>query len=80
MQGPIVANPSRNSRSHDLAKPHPSRPVEALSATLVQLAATPMPTAMPDLARSLDLVRTQRVARDRPPDRVPAAAPPPRGK
>ena len=57
-----------------------TRPVEALSATLVQLAATPMPTAMPDLARSLDLVRTQRVARDRPPDRVPAAAPPPRGK
>ena len=56
-----------------------TRPVEALSGTLVQLAATPMPAEMPDLARSLDLVRTQRVARDRPPDRAPAA-PSPRGK
>ena len=57
-----------------------TKPVDALSATLAQLAATPMQSALPDLARSLDLVRTQRVARDRPPDRVPAAAPPPRGK
>jgi len=56
-----------------------TRPVETLSGTLVQLAATPMPAEMPDLARSLDLVRTQRVARDRPPDRAPPA-PPPRGK
>ena len=52
-----------------------TKPVEALSATLVQLAATPMPGAMPDLARSLDLVRTQKVARDRSPDRGPPPAP-----
>jgi len=50
-----------------------TKPVEALSATLTQLAATPMPGAMPDLARTLDLVRTQKAVRDRGQER---AAPP----
>ena len=45
-----------------------TKPVEALSATLTQLAATPMPAAMPDLTRSLDLVRTQKAVRERAPD------------
>ena len=51
-----------------------NKQVEALSSTLAQLAALPMPGAMPDLARTLDLVRTQRPARDRPPERAAAAA------
>ena len=50
-----------------------TKPVEALSATLAQLAATPMSAAMPDLARTLDLVRTQKAVRDRGQER---AAPP----
>jgi uroporphyrin-3 C-methyltransferase len=50
-----------------------TKPVEALSATLAQLTATPMQGALPDLARSLDLVRTQRAGRDRPPERAGAA-------
>jgi len=50
-----------------------TKPVDALSATLAQLAATPMQSALPDLARSLDLVRTQRAGRDRPSERAGAA-------
>ena len=48
-----------------------TKPVDALSATLAYLASTPMPGAMPDLTRSLDLVRTQKVVRERAPDRAP---------
>lgn len=51
-----------------------TKPVEALSATLVQLTATPMPGAMPDLTRTLDLVRTQKAARDRGAERAGAPA------
>ena len=50
-----------------------TKPVDALSATRAQLAATPMQSALPDLARSLDLVRTQRAGRDRPSERAGAA-------
>ena len=39
-----------------------------------QLTALPIPGAMPDLARSLDLVRTQRTARERSPERAAAPA------
>ena len=49
-----------------------TKPVDALLATLAQLAATPMQGALPDLARSLDLVRTQRAGRDRPSERAGA--------
>ncbi|MET0441397.1 MAG: uroporphyrinogen-III C-methyltransferase [Casimicrobiaceae bacterium] len=51
-----------------------TKPVDALSATLAHLAATPMPGAMPDLTRSLDLVRTQKVVRERAPERATAPA------
>jgi uroporphyrin-III C-methyltransferase len=51
-----------------------AKPVDALSATLAQLAATPMPGAMPDLTRTLDLVHTQKAVRDRGPERVGAPA------
>ena len=51
-----------------------TKPVEALSATLTQLAATPMPGPMPDLTRSLELVRTQKVMRERTPERATAPA------
>jgi hypothetical protein len=44
-----------------------------MSATLTQLAATPMPAAMPDLSRSLELVRTLKMARVEPPEAAPAA-------
>ena len=50
-----------------------AKPVETLSTAMRELAATPMQGAMPDLARSLDLVRSQRVGRDRPPERTGAA-------
>jgi len=56
-----------------------SKPVQALSSTFKQMAATPMPAAMPDLSRSLELVRTVRMTRVD----TPASAPPPpmpRGK
>jgi uroporphyrin-3 C-methyltransferase len=52
-----------------------TKPVLALSTTLVQLASMPMGGAMPDLTRSLDLVRAQRVARDRSVERAPPVAP-----
>ena len=51
-----------------------AKPVDALSATLAQLAATPMQGTMPDLTRSLDLVRTQKAVRERGGER--ASAPP----
>jgi uroporphyrin-3 C-methyltransferase len=51
-----------------------TKPVEALSSTLTQLAATPMPGALPDLTRSLELVRTQKAVRDRTPERASAPA------
>jgi uroporphyrin-III C-methyltransferase len=50
-----------------------TKPVQALSATLTQLAATPMPTAMPDLSRSLELARTLKSARAEPPEAASAA-------
>lgn len=52
-----------------------AKPVEAASTVLTQIAATPMPGDMPDLSRSLDLVRTQKAVRERTPERGPAAAP-----
>jgi uroporphyrin-3 C-methyltransferase len=52
-----------------------AKPVEAVSSVLAQIALTPMPGAMPDLSRSLDLVRTQKAVRERAPDRGQVAAP-----
>ena len=49
-----------------------AKPVEGLSSTLVQLAATPMPGVLPDLERTLDVIHTQRSTRERAVDR-PAA-------
>ncbi|MFO1317456.1 MAG: uroporphyrinogen-III C-methyltransferase [Burkholderiales bacterium] len=42
-----------------------AKPVQATSATLTQLAATPMPADLPDIAASLTAIRTVRAARDR---------------
>ena len=42
-----------------------TKSVQALSATLAQLAATPMPTELPDLAPSLTAVRAVKATRDR---------------
>jgi uroporphyrin-3 C-methyltransferase len=50
-----------------------SRPVQGVGATLSQLAATPMASEVPDLARSLDAVRTLRAAADRGDLSVPGA-------
>jgi len=44
--------------------------VQALSATLVQLAATPMPAELPDIAASLTAVRTVKAARERAVERA----------
>ena len=49
------------------------KPVQAMQATIKQLAATPMPGEMPDLTRSLEAVRVLRLAQDRAPGRAPAA-------
>jgi len=49
-----------------------AKPVQAVSATLTQLAATPMPTDLPDVAASLTAIRTVRAARERAPG-APAA-------
>jgi uroporphyrin-3 C-methyltransferase len=57
-----------------------TKPVEALSSTLTQIAATSMGTEMPDLARTLDLVRTQKIARDGTSERAPPPAAPARAK
>ena len=52
-----------------------TKPVQAMSATLTQLAATPMPAAMPDLSRSLELSRTLKSARAEPAESAPAVSP-----
>ena len=49
-----------------------AKPVQAASATLAQLAATPMPKDLPDVAASLTAIRTVRAARERAPG-APAA-------
>ena len=49
-----------------------AKPVQAVSATLTQLAATPMPRDLPDIAASLTAIRTVRAARERSPG-APAA-------
>jgi uroporphyrin-III C-methyltransferase len=58
-----------------------AKPVQALQATLKQLAATPMAGEMPDLAGSLEAVRVLRLAQERAPgrpaDRAAPAAPRP---
>jgi len=51
-----------------------AKPVQALQATVKQLAATPMPGEMPDLTRSLEAVRALRLAQDRAPGRASAPA------
>ena len=46
-----------------------SKPVQALSATFTNLAATPMPATIPDLSRSLELTRALKMARSETPER-----------
>ena len=53
------------------------KPVQALQATLKQVAATPLAGEMPDLSRSLEALRVLRLSQDRAQAR-PAAAPPAR--
>jgi uroporphyrin-3 C-methyltransferase len=56
-----------------------AKPVQAMQATLKQLAATPMGSEMPDLGGSLEALRVLRLAQERTPVRVPErAAPAPR--
>lgn len=52
-----------------------AKPVQAVLASLKQLAATPMPGETPDLTRSLEALRVLRLAQDRAPARGGAAAP-----
>jgi uroporphyrin-3 C-methyltransferase len=52
-----------------------AKPVQALQATVRQLAASPMPGETPDLTRSLEALRVLRLGQDRAPGRGPAAAP-----
>ncbi len=47
-----------------------TKPVQVLASNFTQLAATQMPAAMPDLSRSLDLLRTLRIAREPAVDRT----------
>jgi uroporphyrin-3 C-methyltransferase len=54
-----------------------AKPVQALQATLKQLAAVPLAGDMPDLSRSLEALRVLRLAPDRAPGR-PAGPPPAR--
>ncbi|MEO5701767.1 MAG: uroporphyrinogen-III C-methyltransferase [Casimicrobiaceae bacterium] len=49
--------------------------VQAVQATLKQLAATPMSTDLPDLARTLDAARVLRLAAERAPNRTSGAEP-----
>ena len=49
-----------------------TKPVQSLSTMLTQLAASPMPATMPDLSRSLELVRTLKMSRVEPPERAQA--------
>jgi uroporphyrin-3 C-methyltransferase len=51
-----------------------SKPVQAALATLAQQSAVPMPGEMPDLAASLDAVRTLKAVADRTPERAAARA------
>ena len=51
-----------------------TKPVQALQASLKQLAATPLAGEMPDLSRSLEALRVLRLSQDRAPGR-PAAPP-----
>ncbi len=50
-----------------------AKPVQAVQATLKQLAATPLGAEAPDLGRTLDAVRVLRAAQERQPARAPAA-------
>ena len=52
-----------------------AKPVQAVLASLKQLAATPMPGETPDLTRSLEALRVLRLAQDRAPARGGAATP-----
>jgi uroporphyrin-3 C-methyltransferase len=52
-----------------------AKPVQALQATVKQLAASPMPGETPDLTRSLEALRVLRLAQDRVPSRGGPAAP-----
>ncbi|MEO8304825.1 MAG: uroporphyrinogen-III C-methyltransferase [Betaproteobacteria bacterium] len=55
-----------------------AKTVQAVLATLKQLASAPMPGETPDLARSLEALRVLRLAQDRAPVRGGPAASPPR--
>lgn len=50
-----------------------AKPVQTVQSTLHQLAATPMPSEVPDIARTLDAVRVLRLSLDRAP--TPSSAP-----
>ena len=52
-----------------------TKPVQAMQATVKQLAATPMAGEMPDLARSLEALRVLRLAQDRAPGRAAGPSP-----
>ncbi len=52
-----------------------AKPVQAVLASLKQLAATPMPGETPDLTRSLEALRVLRLAQDRAPARGGASTP-----
>jgi len=52
-----------------------TKPVQALQASLKQLAATPLAGEMPDLSRSLEALRVLRLSQDRAPGRPAAPAP-----
>jgi len=52
-----------------------AKPVQAVLASLKQLAATPMPGETPDLTRSLEALRVLRLAQDRAPARAGAVTP-----
>ncbi len=54
-----------------------TKPVQALQATLKQVAATPLGGEMPDLSRSLEALRVLRLAQDRTPSRPGAPIPGP---
>jgi len=53
-----------------------AKTVQSFQATIRQLAATPMPSQIPDLTRSLEAARVLRLAQDRAQDRAPARAQP----
>jgi uroporphyrin-3 C-methyltransferase len=47
-----------------------AKPVQVMSSTFTQLAATQMPAAVPDLSRSLEALRTLRIPREQLPERT----------